>query len=85
MKKPALVCALFCFFVAPKLVSAQKLGDMQRISIVIEELHPVDKSIGLTLESLENLVLVDLKRDVRNLTSRSRSRRLLTSMSESQQ
>ena len=85
MKKPALVCALFCFFVASKLVSAQKLGDMQRISIVIEELHPVDKSIGLTLESLENLVLVDLKRDVRNLRSRSRSRRLLTSMSESQQ
>lgn len=70
MKPPALICALFCLFVAPQLVSAQThyLADMQRIGIVIDDLDTEEKNMGLTRESLTDVVLLALKRDVPKLT-----------------
>jgi hypothetical protein len=40
---------------------------MQRIGIMIEELHHNDEEMGLTRESLTDVILVALKRDVPKL------------------
>jgi len=53
--------------VVPELTKAQDLGDLQHIAILVEDLDKDSESIGLTSQSLSDMVLVGLKRDVPKL------------------
>ena len=75
MKIPALVCALFCLFMATKSADAQDLADLRHITVGIENLDKETEKTGLTKQSpitpaegrvpalsLSDMVLVALKR-----------------------
>jgi len=72
VKIPALVCALFCLFMATKSADAQDLADLRHITIGIENLDKETEKTGLTKQSpaegrvpalsLSDMVLVALKR-----------------------
>ena len=72
MKISALVCALFCLFMATKSADAQDLADLRHITIGIENLDKETEKTGLTKQSpaegrvpalsLSDMVLVALKR-----------------------
>ena len=75
MKIPALVCALFCLFMATRSADAQDLADLRHITIGIENLDKETEKTGLTKQSpitpaegrvpalsLSDMVLVALKR-----------------------
>ena len=74
MKISALVCALFCLFMATKSADAQDLADLRHITIGIENLDKETEKTGLTKQSpimpaegrvlalsLSDMVLVALK------------------------
>jgi len=75
VKISALVCALFCLFMATKSADAQDLADLRHITIGIENLDKETEKTGLTKQSpitpaegrvpalsLSDMVLVALKR-----------------------
>jgi len=75
VKIPALVCALFCLFMATKSADAQDLADLRHITIGIENLDKETEKTGLTKQSpivpaegrvpalsLSDMVLVAMKR-----------------------
>jgi len=64
---PALTCITICFFITPRSVNAQELGDTRQIRILIEDLDDPSRATGLSTESLRDLVLVGLKRGVPKL------------------
>jgi len=67
VKIPALACAVMWLFVLPEVTKAQDLGDLRHILIVIEELNKETRNLGLTEQSLSDMVLVALKRDIPKL------------------
>ena len=78
VKIPALACAVMWLFVLPEVTKAQDLGDLRHILIVIEELNKETRNLGLTEQSLSDMVLVALKRAVAVMAQPAAGRKRLT-------
>jgi hypothetical protein len=67
LKISAIACVLICFLAAPELTKCQDFKGLRRTRIIIEDLGKDAENIGLTRESLEDQILVALKRDIPKL------------------
>ena len=62
MRISPLFCAMLCLFMTTKSAYAQQLADLQHIAIVIADLSKETERVGITKQSLTDMVLVGLKR-----------------------